>query len=72
MFIFTLICGASEDFMKAFKVFIKLFEAPQRRVKTKIQINFLSSSGMRMGRVKMVLFKQFCYLNHKLMEENSS
>ena len=29
IFIFTLLCGASEGFMKAFKAFIKPFEAPQ-------------------------------------------
>ena len=36
MFIFKLHCGASKDFMKAFKVFIKPFEPPQRSVKIKI------------------------------------
>ena len=36
MFIFTRLCGASKDFMKASKAFIKLFEAPQRSVKVKI------------------------------------
>ena len=35
-FIFSLLCGASKGFMKAIKVFIKLFEAPQRIVKIKI------------------------------------
>ena len=34
IFIFTLLCGAS-------KAFIKSFEAPQRKVKMKIYINFL-------------------------------
>ena len=33
IFIFTLICGASEGFIKAFKAFIKPFEASQRSVK---------------------------------------
>ena len=28
--IFTLLCGASKGFMKAFKAFIKPFEGPQR------------------------------------------
>ena len=32
IFIFTLLCGASKGFMKVLKVFIKPFEAPQRRV----------------------------------------
>ena len=36
MFIFTLLCGASKDFMKAFKAFIKPFEASQRSVNIKI------------------------------------
>ena len=36
IFIFTLLCGASKGFMKAFKAFIKPFEAPQRSVKIKI------------------------------------
>ena len=33
--IFTLLCGASKGFMRALKVFIKPFEAPQRSVKIK-------------------------------------
>ena len=36
MFIFTLLCGVSKGFMKAFKTFIKPLEAPQREVKIKI------------------------------------
>ena len=51
MFIFTLLCGASKGFMKALKVFIKPFEAPQRSVKIKIELNFFSSSGIGTGRV---------------------
>ena len=45
IFIFTLLCGASKGFMKAFEAFIKPFEAfeafikpfeaPQRSMKTK-------------------------------------
>ena len=35
-FTFTLLCGASKGFMKAFKAFIKPFEAPQKSVKIKI------------------------------------
>ena len=37
--------------MKAFKAFIKLFEAPQKGLKIKILVDVLSSSGMRMRRV---------------------
>ena len=36
IFIFTLLSGAPKGFVKAFKAFIKPFEAPQRRVKIKI------------------------------------
>ena len=36
IFVFTLLCGASEGFMKAFQAFIKPFEAPQKSVKIKI------------------------------------
>ena len=35
-FILTLLCGSSKGFMKAFKAFLKPFEAPQRSVKIKI------------------------------------
>ena len=35
MFIFILLCGASKGVMKALKVFIKPFEAPQRSMKIK-------------------------------------
>ena len=52
--------------MKAFKTFIKPFEAPQRSLKTKIQVNFLSLSGIGRERVKLfdVEFTHFvimCY-----------
>ena len=33
---FTLLCGASEGFIKAFEAFIKPFEAPQGSMKIKI------------------------------------
>ena len=55
MFIFTLLCGASKGFMKALKVFIKPFEAPQRSVKIKIELNFFSSSGIGTGSAKETL-----------------
>ena len=38
--------------MKAFKAFIKSFEAPERSMKMKIWINFYSLSGIGTGRVK--------------------
>ena len=40
IFIFTFLCGASKSFLKAFKGFIKPFEAPQRSAKIKISVNF--------------------------------
>ena len=53
IFLFTLLCGAPESLMKAFKAFIKPFEAPQRSVKIKIQLNFFSSSRIGTGRVNV-------------------
>ena len=38
--------------MKIFKVFIKSFEAPQRSMKIKIELNFFTLSGIGMLRVK--------------------
>ena len=49
IFIFILLWCASKGFMKAFKVFIKPFETPRRRV----IFNFLSSFGIRTGRVNV-------------------
>ena len=48
---FHTFCGASKDFMKAIKTFIKPFEAPQRSVKTKFNLIFFYSSGTGTGRV---------------------
>ena len=39
--------------MKAFKAFIKPFEAPQRNVKIKIYVYFFSSSEIRMERANI-------------------
>ena len=39
--------------MKAFKAFIKPFEAPQRSVEMKNQLNFFSSSGTGARRVNI-------------------
>ena len=44
--IFTLLCGVSKGFMKAFKAFIKPFEAPQRSVKIKIWLDFFLRPGL--------------------------
>ena len=38
--------------MKAFKAFTKPFETPQRNMKIKILVNFLSMSWIGTGRVK--------------------
>ena len=37
--------------MKAFQVFIKLFEVAQRIVEIKISVNFLPSSEIETGRI---------------------
>ena len=42
----ALLCGPSKGFIKAFKAFIKLFEAPQRSVKIKIKQFFLFVPGL--------------------------
>ena len=56
IFIFTLLCGASEAFMKAFKVFLwKPFEIPQRSAKIKFKLIFVLtelSEMQRAGKVK--------------------
>ena len=41
--------------MKALKAFIKLFESPQRSVEIKLQVNFLSSSGIGPVRVNTLV-----------------
>ena len=48
------LCGASKGFQKAFKTFIKSFQAPKSSVKIKIVVNFLSLSGIGAGRVKIL------------------
>ena len=55
IFIFTLLCGASKCFMKAFKAFkaLKAFEAAQRKVKIKIYLNFFHLYGIGAGRVNV-------------------
>ena len=45
-FYFYTSCGVSKDFMKALKAFINPFEAPQRSVKLKIWVDFLSFPSM--------------------------
>ena len=58
-FILTLLFGASKDFIKALKGFIKPFEAPQRgvniKIYVKIYVNFYFKKLLEMhgaGRVK--------------------
>ena len=53
--IFTVLCGASKGFMKALKTFIKYSGAPQRKVKSKIEVRFFSSSRIGTGRVKYII-----------------
>ena len=56
---FTLLCGTSKGFLKAFKVFIKPFEVPQRRVKIKVLTWFLFQYNLKemhgMLRIKVEL-----------------
>ena len=52
MFIFILLCGASKGFMKAFKGFIRLFEAPQSSAEIR-QVNYFCLSGIGTGRVNL-------------------
>ena len=73
--IFTLLCGALKSFMKAFKAFIKPFEAPQRNVKIKNSLNFFSSSRIGTWKVKVILFLFFSFwiqfvFNYKIFFEN--
>ena len=53
IFIFTILCDDSKGFKKAFKDLIKTFQAPQNSVKTKISVNFLSSSTMGTEKVNI-------------------
>ena len=53
MFIFILLCGASKGFMKAFKSFIRLFEAPQSSAEIKTEVNYFCLSGIGTGRVNL-------------------
>ena len=47
MFIFTLLCGVSKVFMKAFKTFIKTLETPKRSVKIKLKLIFSFRPGSK-------------------------
>ena len=63
IFIFTLLCFASEGFMKVLKTFIKPFEAPERSVKIKVLVNFdfykfLSILG------SLIQYAYACYVEH--------
>ena len=57
--------------MKAFKAFVKPFEAPQRSMKIKISVNFFSLSGIGAERVKMKIRYIFSY-RKKLFEDGKS
>ena len=45
--------------MKALKAFIKPFEAPQRSVKIKIELNFFTLSGIGPLRAKHVKYVRY-------------
>ena len=61
-FYFFLLFSYSKGFMKAFKAFIKPFEAPQRSMKIKIYLIFFSSSRIRTGRVKISNNNKYTWL----------
>ena len=50
--------------MKALKALVKPLEAPQRSVKIKTQLNFVTPSGIGAGRVKNILWEM-----HSSMDE---
>ena len=54
IFIFKLLCGASEGFMKALKALMKFFEAPQRSARIKFEVNayFNTTSSKSTGKGK--------------------
>ena len=52
--IFTLLCGTSKVFIKAFKAFIKPLKGPQKSAGIKLYVNFLSLSGIGAGRAKQL------------------
>ena len=47
------------------KTFIRPFEAPQRIVEIKIQINFLSSSGIETEKVNVPLAERWLFSSNK-------
>ena len=51
--------------MKAFKVFIKPFEAPQRSVKINIQVDFLSLSGIGRERLRYQNYIKYIKITNK-------
>ena len=55
IFIFRFLCGSSKGFMKAFKGFIKPFEAPQRSVKIKMLI-FSLCQGLGQQGLSLIIY----------------
>ena len=51
------------------EVFIKPFEAPQISVKIKIQVNFLSSSGIGTGRINKLKYNFIVYHAFNFIEQ---
>ena len=62
MFIFALLFGAEKDFIKDIKAFIKPFEAPQRNVKIKIELIFISVQISEINGTWRVKAMQIWYL----------
>ena len=57
IFIFTILCGASKDFMKVFKAFMKAFEARQKKCENK---NLILSLRPRLGQEVLMIHKNKC------------
>ena len=68
IFMFTLFCGTSKGFMKAFRP----FEAPQRSVKIKIKLTFILIRLSEMHRERRVKEYQFAITFLLCMTINSS
>ena len=66
IFIFTFPCDAAKGFIKAFKAFVKSFEAPERSVKIKISLifTFYPEVGQKgLSTLQNVIFMQEKSLN---------
>ena len=59
-FYLNFLCGTSNVFMKAGKIFIKSFEVPQRSVKENFcGLNFINMASLKMKWLMYVLFLMY-------------